>query len=140
MATGEPVVLFAEATTGDGNRLLRFRSSHFEAVRQAAAGARAAEAVVQPVFLDYSRVAGLPVARRDRPLFAWYGDMTFMPHFRRFSRPDGSAATSITARRSPFRQETGRKRRAGRRKRGARPRRGAPAGPKSAIPAERETS
>jgi hypothetical protein len=30
------VVLFAEATTGDGNRLLRFRSSQFEAVRLAA--------------------------------------------------------------------------------------------------------
>ena len=29
-------------------------------------------------------VAGLPVSRRDRPLFAWYGDTTFMPHFRRF--------------------------------------------------------
>ena len=36
MAKGEPVVLFAEATTGDGNRLLRFRSSHFEAARTAA--------------------------------------------------------------------------------------------------------
>ncbi len=29
MRAGSPVVLFAEATTGDGNRLLRFRSSHF---------------------------------------------------------------------------------------------------------------
>ena len=52
MAQGEPVVLFAEATTSDGNRILRFRSSHFEAVRQAAAGGRPGEAVVQPVFLD----------------------------------------------------------------------------------------
>ena len=32
MRAGCAVVLFAEATTGDGNRLLRFRSSHFEAV------------------------------------------------------------------------------------------------------------
>ena len=82
MVKGEPVVLFAEATTGDGNRILPFRSSHFEAVREAAATAGAA--AIQPVFLDYSRVAGLPVSRRDRPLFAWYGDTTFMPHFRRF--------------------------------------------------------
>ncbi len=81
MAEGEPVVLFAEATTGDGNRILPFRSSHFEAVRQAAAAGAAA---IQPVFLDYSRIGGLPVARRDRPLFAWYGETTFMPHFRRF--------------------------------------------------------
>jgi len=82
MVKGDPVVLFAEATTGDGNRILPFRSSHFEAVREAAATAGAA--TIQPVFLDYSRVVGLPVSRRDRPLFAWYGDMTFMPHFRRF--------------------------------------------------------
>ena len=81
MGAGEPVVLFAEATTGDGNRLLPFRSSHFEAVR---AAAMAGAAVIQPVFLDYSRALGLPVGRRERPLFAWYGDMTFMPHFRRF--------------------------------------------------------
>jgi 1-acyl-sn-glycerol-3-phosphate acyltransferase len=81
MAAGEPVTLFAEATTGDGNRILRFRSSHFEAAKAAAA---AGVAVIQPVFLDYSRLVGLPVGRRDRPLFAWYGDMTFMPHFRRF--------------------------------------------------------
>jgi 1-acyl-sn-glycerol-3-phosphate acyltransferase len=81
MVKGEPVVLFAEATTGDGNRILPFRSSHFEAIRQAAAAGAAA---IQPVFLDYSRIGGLPVARRDRPLFAWYGETTFMPHFRRF--------------------------------------------------------
>ena len=89
MANGDPVVLFAEATTGDGNRLLRFRSSHFEAVRQAAASARGADAVVQPVFLDYSRIAGLPVGRRERPLVAWYGDMTFFSHFRRFLAAGG---------------------------------------------------
>jgi lyso-ornithine lipid O-acyltransferase len=84
MEGGDPVVLFAEATTGDGNRLLRFRSSHFEAVRQAASRVRAGDAIVQPVFLDYSRLAGMPVGRGERPLFAWYGDMTFFAHFWRF--------------------------------------------------------
>ncbi|MGD1036477.1 MAG: lysophospholipid acyltransferase family protein [Roseiarcus sp.] len=83
MAKGDSVVLFAEATTGDGNRLLRFRSSHFEAVRQAASGERGADVVIQPVFLDYSRVAGMSVGRRERALVAWYGDMTFFTHFRR---------------------------------------------------------
>ena len=43
------------------------------------------DAVVQPVFLHYSRIAGLPVARADRPMFAWYGDMTFLPHLWRVS-------------------------------------------------------
>jgi 1-acyl-sn-glycerol-3-phosphate acyltransferase len=89
MAEGHPVVLFAEATTGDGNRMLRFRSSHFEAVRQAASNGPGAEAVVQPVFLDYSRIAGMPLGRRERPLVAWYGDMTFFSHFWRFLRAGG---------------------------------------------------
>jgi len=73
MRRGEGVVLFAEATTGDGNRLLKFRSSHFEA-------ARAAGALVQPVYLDYARLDGFPLTRRDRPRIAWYGDTTFLPH------------------------------------------------------------
>jgi 1-acyl-sn-glycerol-3-phosphate acyltransferase len=88
MRAREPVLLFAEATTGDGNRLLRFRSSHFEAIRQA--DAQDCEAVVQPVFLHYSGIAGLPVARSDRPIVAWYGDMTFLPHLWRFLRAGGA--------------------------------------------------
>jgi 1-acyl-sn-glycerol-3-phosphate acyltransferase len=73
MRAGEPVVLFAEATTGDGVRLLRFRSSHFEA-------ARTAGGVVQPVYMHFKRLGGLALARRDMPRVAWYGDMTFLPH------------------------------------------------------------
>jgi 1-acyl-sn-glycerol-3-phosphate acyltransferase len=87
MGDREPVLLFAEATTGDGNRLLRFRSSHFEAIRQTAA--RSDGAIVQPVFLHYSRIAGLPVDRADRPNVAWYGDMTFLPHLWRLLRGGG---------------------------------------------------
>ncbi len=77
MRCGEPVALFAEATTSDGNRLLKFRSSHFEAARTAA---REGAAVVQPVFLDFNRLAGLALTRLDRPTIAWYGDMAFLPH------------------------------------------------------------
>jgi 1-acyl-sn-glycerol-3-phosphate acyltransferase len=72
MATGTPVVLFAEATTSDGTRLLRFRSSHFEAARQASAH-------VQPVYLDYRVIGGLAVSRGEKPIVAWYGDMAFLP-------------------------------------------------------------
>jgi 1-acyl-sn-glycerol-3-phosphate acyltransferase len=72
MAAGVPVVLFAEGTTSDGTRLLAFRSSHFEAARQA-------KAVVQPVYLDYNAVAGMSPTRSERSLVAWYGDMPFLP-------------------------------------------------------------
>ncbi len=76
MAEGSPVVLFAEATTSDGVRLLPFRSSHFEAARQA-------QAFVQPVYLDYCAVAGIAAARADRASVAWYGDTTFWPSLKR---------------------------------------------------------
>ncbi len=88
MRNGEPVALFAEATTGDGNRLLKFRSSHFEAAR---AAARGDAAVVQPVFLDFNRLAGLTLTRLDRPTIAWYGDMAFFPHLIGFLRAGGVA-------------------------------------------------
>ena len=76
MAAGEPVTLFAEATTSDGTRLLRFRSSHFEAVLRS-------QACVQPVYLDYRAIGGFPTTRGEKPIFAWYGDMTFLPSLRR---------------------------------------------------------
>jgi 1-acyl-sn-glycerol-3-phosphate acyltransferase len=88
MRSGAPVVLFAEATTGDGNRLLRFRSSHFEAIRQAATGTE--PAFIQPVYLHYSGLGGLPMGRFERPRVAWYGDMTFLPHFYRFAAGGGA--------------------------------------------------
>ena len=87
MRAGSAVVLFAEATTGDGARLLRFRSSHFEAIRTAAADG--AGATIQPVYLHYSRLGGLPLSRFTRPRVAWYGDTTFLPHFARFVRGPG---------------------------------------------------
>ena len=37
-------------------------------------------AFIQPVYLHYSRLTGLPMARLERPGIAWYGDMTFLPH------------------------------------------------------------
>lgn len=83
MRTGAAVILFAEATTGDANRLLPFRSSHFEAVRQALGAGEAPQAFVQPIFIAYARRAGLPLGRAERPIVAWYGDMTFFSHFRR---------------------------------------------------------
>lgn len=89
MGAGAAVVLFAEATTGDGNRIMRFRSSHFEAIRLAALSDKAQPAFIQPIFLHYSRLAGLPVLRAERPRVAWYGDMTFLPHLFRYIRAGG---------------------------------------------------
>ena len=75
MAAGGPVALFAEGTTSDGTRILPLKSSHFEA-------ARAVGAWVQPVYLDYRLVAGLPATRAERADVAWYGDSAFLPSLR----------------------------------------------------------
>jgi 1-acyl-sn-glycerol-3-phosphate acyltransferase len=72
MAAGRPVTLFAEATTSDGTRLLPLRSSHFEAARRDGI-------FVQPVYLDYRAIGGLGATRGEKPIVAWYGDMTFLP-------------------------------------------------------------
>ena len=87
MRAGAAMVLFAEATTSDGNRILPFRSSHFEAARVASIGEGPnGRAVIQPIFLAYSRRGGLPVGRADRPFVAWYGDVSFFNHLWRFLR------------------------------------------------------
>jgi 1-acyl-sn-glycerol-3-phosphate acyltransferase len=80
LADGDAIVLFPEGTTGDGNRLLPFRSSLVGAARAALADYGAGEIRLQPVALLYLRRNGLPVTRRERPAIAWYGDMELPPH------------------------------------------------------------
>lgn len=87
MEAGNSLILFPEGTTSDGARVLPFRSSFF-----AVAGAAAA---VQPVTVVYDRLGGLPVGRKDRPLFAWYGDMETGSHAWRLLRRPGGRATVV---------------------------------------------
>jgi 1-acyl-sn-glycerol-3-phosphate acyltransferase len=79
MADGDPVVLFAEGTTGDGNRLLPFRSALIGGARDAL-GPDGAGLMLQPVGIAYTRRDGLPIGRTGRALIAWYGDMELLPH------------------------------------------------------------
>lgn len=87
LAAGDSIILFPEGTSNDGTRVLPFRSS-FLAVASAARE-------VQPVSLVYDRLGGLPACRRDRPLFAWYGDMDIATHFWRIARRSGARATVL---------------------------------------------
>jgi 1-acyl-sn-glycerol-3-phosphate acyltransferase len=72
------VVLFAEGTSSDGNRVLPFRS----ALVGAAAQIEQADAILQPASIGYTRIHGMPMGRQHRPLVAWYGDLEFTPHFK----------------------------------------------------------
>lgn len=83
LASGTSVVLFAEGTSSDGNRVLPFRSALIGAVREAAAnGGR--NVVIQPMSICYVGTHGIPMGRQHRPLAAWYGDLDFMPHIKTF--------------------------------------------------------
>lgn len=87
LEAGDSLVLFPEGTTSDGARVLPFRSSFFSVAGSAAR--------IQPVTVVYDRLGGLPIGRRDRPLFAWYGDMETASHAWRLLRRTGTRASVV---------------------------------------------
>jgi 1-acyl-sn-glycerol-3-phosphate acyltransferase len=86
LVKGEVIVLFAEGTTSDGNRLLPFRSSLVGAAQTALMHDSVEHVFLQPLAISYTRRNGLPVTRRERPFIAWYGDMDLAPHLKMFIR------------------------------------------------------
>jgi lyso-ornithine lipid O-acyltransferase len=80
LGRGELIVLFAEGTTSDGNRVLPFRASLVGAARMALMDHSLERILLQPLTIAYTRRDGLPLTRRDRPEVCWYGDMDLAPH------------------------------------------------------------
>lgn len=72
----DALILFAEATTSDGNRILPFKAALFSAIDHVGDQ----PVMVQPVSLAYTCLDGMPLGRTWRPLMAWYGDMTLGGH------------------------------------------------------------
>lgn len=84
LADGDPVLLFGEGTSSDGNRVLAFRSALMGAARDAIAQAEHVECVwVQPLSVVYTGLLGVPLGRCNRPQVSWYGDAALLPHLRR---------------------------------------------------------
>lgn len=81
VASGTSVVLFAEGTSSDGNRVLPFRSALLGAIEDRG---DSGSILMQPMAITYIGQHGLPMGRQHRPLVAWYGDLDFMPHIRAF--------------------------------------------------------
>jgi lyso-ornithine lipid O-acyltransferase len=78
---GDTIVLFAEGTSSDGNRVLPFMTSLFAAAKPSGGPAQeASDAVVQTLSLVYTRLYGIPLGRADRPFVGWYGDMEMRSH------------------------------------------------------------
>ncbi|MEE8270327.1 MAG: lysophospholipid acyltransferase family protein [Alphaproteobacteria bacterium] len=77
LTDGDCLILFPEGTSSDGTRTLPFKSALF-----AVAGLRIADRpiCVQPVSITCTALDGMPLGRRLRPVYAWYGDMELVPH------------------------------------------------------------
>jgi 1-acyl-sn-glycerol-3-phosphate acyltransferase len=81
LSKGDIIVLFAEGTSSDGNKVLPFRSALVGAAQRAIGDDGAA--TVQPVAVAYRKMLGLPLGRQHRPLVAWYGGTDLLPHLKR---------------------------------------------------------
>jgi 1-acyl-sn-glycerol-3-phosphate acyltransferase len=76
--SGDTIVLFAEGTSSDGNRVLPFKTALFGAVKTGKA--ELGNAVVQTAAVVYTHLHGVPLSRADRPRVGWYGDMEMQSH------------------------------------------------------------
>jgi 1-acyl-sn-glycerol-3-phosphate acyltransferase len=77
LAAGDALILFPEGTSGNGNRVLPFKSALFSAVETVQT---IEPIVIQPVSIAYTRLDGIPLGRLFRPYFAWYGSTELTPH------------------------------------------------------------
>tara|TARA_B100001248_G_scaffold262668_1_gene260608 strand:- start:12417 stop:13205 length:789 start_codon:yes stop_codon:yes gene_type:complete len=71
---GLNVTIFPEATSTNGDEILRFRKPLYNA-------AIYAEKAIQPFCLQYLSIDGVPVSKNNRDEICWYGDMRFPKHF-----------------------------------------------------------
>lgn len=86
LSAGDAMVLFAEGTTSDGNRVLPFKTALFGAAQASLKRSGTEAVLVQPVSIAYTKVNGIAMGRYDRPLAAWPGDVELAPHLLAFLR------------------------------------------------------
>lgn len=79
---GLKVAIFPEATSTNGEALLRFRKPLYLAAIDA-------KVPVVPFCLNYRTVGGQPINPVSRDNIFWYGDMDFLPHLWRLSGAGG---------------------------------------------------
>jgi 1-acyl-sn-glycerol-3-phosphate acyltransferase len=77
LKVGDSLILFPEGTSNDGIRVLPFKSALFSVAERREDGN---PLTIQPVSVAYTRLDGIPLHRAFRPQYAWFGDMTLMPH------------------------------------------------------------
>jgi 1-acyl-sn-glycerol-3-phosphate acyltransferase len=80
LVDGDPVVLFAEGTSSDGNRVLPFRTALIGAAQELLTVQNADRVTIQPLSVAYVGWQGLPLDRRQRTAVSWYGTVDLIPH------------------------------------------------------------
>ena len=73
---GKNLILFPEGTSSDGSKVLPFKSSLFGLSDLYSKK----KYKIQPISLTYSKLDGVPVDRKFRPFFAWFGNMDLVSH------------------------------------------------------------
>lgn len=80
LEAGDHIVLFAEGTSSDGNGVVPFETSLFAAAKPTQARAAGGDICAQTLALTYTKLHGIALCRRGRPVVAWYGDMNLASH------------------------------------------------------------
>lgn len=73
LLSGENIVIFPEATSTNGEKIIPFKKGLFEAVIQK-------DLLISSLCVQYLRINNFPVTRENRDIVCWYGDMDFLPH------------------------------------------------------------
>lgn len=73
LSKGLNVTIFPEATSTNGESVLRFRPPLFLSAAQS-------QQAVVPICLNYRSLGGTPLSLANRDFVFWYGDMAFAPH------------------------------------------------------------
>ena len=72
--SGQNVILFPEGTTGDGKKLLKFKSPVFDSALQA-------KKRVRPVCINCLSIDGKPLSGKNKDRVFWHGGSSFLKHF-----------------------------------------------------------
>lgn len=74
LLNGLNVTVFPEATSTNGDEVLRFRRPLFEAARES-------QKAILPLTINYRSISQESVSASNRDIVCWYGTMDFFPHF-----------------------------------------------------------
>ena len=82
LTEGSRLVLFAEGTSSDGNRVLPFKSALLSVAER---GDPDKPLTIQPMSIAFTHLNGIPIGHALRPHYAWYGDMGLGGHLWMFA-------------------------------------------------------